>query len=367
MTGTLQTWACLAVGVLALGGCGLQNAIDATAPTAQVAALAVDDLCYSVENLGPVYFEGFGLQALGINAPGTVAGTTLRWTGDRTGFIYRNGTLTRLGDLGGGLSDARAVNASGYAVGGSRDAAGNYRAVSFYKGEVTDLGTLDGTHSWSMDVNNSGVAVGDAMVSGRYHAAAFFMGHVIDLGTLGGDTFANGVNDAGDVVGSGQLEDGSWRGFLWRQGKMEVIGTIGGAEGSVDVAKINNRGTACGSANALNAYHGFLYRDGETIELGDLGSSAAGYGVSGCQDISETGMAVGWAADADYWDRAVVWTNPPHGLVDLNTRIPPEAGAYLFLASGVNSAGQITAYGVNTVTWDPVEGYLLSPTRCPPG
>lgn len=369
MLRTLEGWACLAVGAFALAGCdaGEQAGIVAAPAGDAMVATGVKpgDVCYSVESLGPVYFEGLGLQAMGINARGTMVGTTLRWTGDRSGFIYQRGTLSQLGDLGGGLSDARAVNAWGYAVGGSRDAAGNYRAVSFYKGKVTDLGTLDGTSSWAMDVNNFGLAVGTAGVSGTNHAAAFLVGHVLDLGVLGGETYANGVNDLGEIVGSGRLADGNWRGFLWRRGTMQVIGTIGDAPGSVDVAKINNRGTACGAANAPNAYHGFLYRDGKTIELGDLGSSAAGYGVSICSDISDTGMAVGLADDFDYWDRAVIWTNPPDGIVDLNTRISPDLGVYLFWASGINSAGQITSYGVNVVNNQGVEGYLLSPVKCP--
>lgn len=128
--------------------------------------------------------------------------------------------------------------------------------------------------------------------------------------------------------------------------------------------KVNNAGTVCGSADAPNAYHGFLYRHGEMIELGDLGSSAI-FGYSFCRDVSDTGVAVGTADGIDFWDRAVVWTDPPGGLVDLNTRIPPDLGIYLFWASNINSAGQITCHGFNFLNDRGVEGYLLSPVRCP--
>jgi len=216
-----------------------------------------------------------------------------------------------------------------------------------------------------MDVNNAGLAVGCAGVSGVNHAAAFFMGRVFDLGVLEEETYANGVNDHGEIVGSGRLADGSWRGFLLSRGERVVIGTIGGVPGNVDVAKINNRGTVCGSAAAPNAFHGFLYRDGEVTELADLGSSA-NFGVSVCSDVSENDIAVGSADDAYGWSHAVLWN--PDGPVDLMTRIPPEKAAtlWLFWASGINPAGQITVYGFNFLSSE-VEGYLLSPVRCDGG
>ena len=53
-------------------------------------------------------------------------------------------------------------------------------------------------------------------------------------------------------------------------------------------------------------------------------------------------------------------------MIDLNRRIPAEVAAHVYLwwGSGINSAGQITAWG-----WDFAEatnkGYLLSPVNCP--
>jgi hypothetical protein len=49
-----------------------------------------------------------------------------------------------------------------------------------------------------------------------------------------------------------------------------------------------------------------------------------------------------------------------------SARAPPGArGVYLFWGSGINSAGQITAYGVNFLAFQGVEGYLLTPRNCP--
>lgn len=350
--------------ILVISACGSEPSGDgrAAVATSTLPCDARPDVCYSIKDLGPVDFEGLGTQTLGINVQGTVVGTTFRWTGDRSGFIYERGTLSRLGDLGGGLSDARAVNAWGYAVGGSRDAAGNYRAVSFFKGKVTDLGTLDGTNSWAMDVNSLGLAVGNAQVSGIYHASAFFLGRAFDLGTLGYDAYANGVNDLGDVVGTGhKTADGPWTAFLYRRGKMTELGTIGGVPGDSTAEKINIHGTVCGHAAAPSGYHGFLYSHGERTDLGDFGG-----GWSFCVDVSDQGKAVGVASYDGYSATAFLWRDSAEGLIDLNTRIPNDKDrVYLAWGSGINSAGQITVYGFNPLNFQGVEGYLLSPMSCP--
>jgi len=94
-------------------------------------------------------------------------------------------------------------------------------------------------------------------------------------------------------------------------------------------------------------------------DLGDLGG-----GWSVCTDVSDSGMAVGQAGDAWGGSPALLWRGAAEGMIDLNTRIPADAGVYLWWASGINSAGEITAFG-----WDFAEatqkGYLLSPAGCP--
>lgn len=320
-------------------------------------------VCYQVEDLGPAYFDWGEGQRLGINPQGTVVGTTGASADERRGFAFQDGQASPLGSLGGDLSDVRAVNARLLAVGGSRTAEGQYRAASFSRGFVTDLGTLDGTSSWAMDVNGAGLAVGNAPLDGTYHAVAFDHGRVIDLGSLGGNTFANGVNDRGDVVGSGMTADGTWKGFLLpAHGELQLLGTIEGAGAYSAANQINNGGTVCGAADAPGGYHGFLYRDGE---MTDLGPFVPGFSVSECWGVSDTGTAVGFWYDEDWAPHAFVWRDAQEGLVDLNFQIPGWGFEYwLYRASSVNSTGQITAYGWETTGWT-TRGYLLSPLDCP--
>jgi len=351
-------FASLAVALLALqltacGGAqpGEELAAASAAHRAQVR--------FSVRDLGPAYAVTSD-ASLGINDRGMVVGTRGASSDQRTGFVFEHGRFTEVGSPELSL---RAVNATGLAVGGMYSPTQPARAISYYKGVVTDLGTLEGgTDSWSWAVNDRGVAVGDARVAGVYHAAAFHEGKVFDLGTLGLGSYANGINDHGDVVGGWQDYDGSWHGFIVpRGGSIQDFGEATGMSGVGSADKINNGGTVCGSAGFPTGYHGFLWREGTVTDLGDLG-----FWWSVCMDVSDSGMAVGAAGVDWYGSAAASFWSAEEGMIDLNTRIPADVAArvYLWWGSGINSVGQITAWG-----WDFAEGankaYLLSPVGCP--
>ena len=315
-----------------------------------------DEVCFATQDLGPVYAVTWD-ASLGINARGTVVGTRGASPGERTGFVFDQGAFTEVGSPEFSL---RAVNASGLAVGGRYSPGQPARAISWSRGVVTDLGTLEGgSESWSWAVNDRGVAVGDARVAGVYHAAAFYGGEVFDLGVLGQGSYANGINDHGDVVGGWQALDGSWHGFIVpRGGEIRDLGEVAGMPGVASADKIANDGTVCGSAVFPTGYHGYLWKDGTMTDLGDLGG-----GWSVCADVSDTGMAVGQAGDAWGGGPAFLWRSAEEGMIDLNTRIPAEAGVYLWWASGINSAGQIAAWGWSFAE-ETNKGYLLSPVAC---
>ena len=110
---------------------------------------------------------------------------------------------------------------------------------------VFELPTLGGRHSYAWAINNLGIvgAAGSVPNNGGFHATRYETGEVLDLGTLGGrDSESKGINSSGWVVGrahppGGRLFD--FRPFLWRDGRMEDLGTLGGDYGEAYTPSTN--------------------------------------------------------------------------------------------------------------------------------
>jgi probable HAF family extracellular repeat protein len=149
--------------------------------------------------------------ANGINARGQVVGSP--------GFLWQNGTVTMLPNLAGvtGNGNATAINIRGQIVGES-PVAGTYNTVGVvWNGTaITNIGTVDGIqYSQANAINASGEVVGtaDPMCSPCVAPRAWFWrpgGTITALDTLlpAGSGWklerANGVNDRGQIVGSGR-------------------------------------------------------------------------------------------------------------------------------------------------------------------
>jgi len=70
---------------------------------------------------------------------------------------------------------------------------------------MVDLGTLGGDNSYGRAINDKGQVTGFSEISGGYDRAFIYSdGRMSDLGTLGGPwlccSVGNGINDAGQVV-----------------------------------------------------------------------------------------------------------------------------------------------------------------------
>ena len=77
---------------------------------------------------------------------------------------------------------------------------------------MTDLGTLPGGHdSYAESINDSGEVVGAADTNHQSTDAFLYSdGKMTDVGTLpvGSDSIAVGINDSGDIVGTSIAGDG---------------------------------------------------------------------------------------------------------------------------------------------------------------
>lgn len=167
-----------------------------------------------------------------------------------------------------------------------------------------------------------------------------------DLGTLGGDqpgwtTIAYGINDSGSVVGYSYVPSGNFRAFLYSNGSMQDLGTLGGSYSQAYA--IHNSGQITGQAYlpGNTKAHAFLYSAGKMTDLGALNTYSSGLA------INRSGVVVG---NADVKNNsgflvyhAVIYAG---GQVhDLNQRIPSGSGWVLSAATSIDNTGRIVGYG----------------------
>jgi probable HAF family extracellular repeat protein len=215
-------------------------------------------------------------------------------------------------------------------------------AVPRYR--LTSLGLLNSDDAFSVahDINNLGEIVGFSQTAGQIPKAFVYQdGAMQHIGTLGGVfSKAFAINDSSDIVGRSvkSVADGGFeRGFIYSQGMMNDIGILPGFINSVAL-DISNGGQVAGySFNSPSDSRAMLYSNGIRIDLGTLGGAA-----SVATGISDNGVIVGISnpADGHAIDRAFVYNLPgktPFTLHDLG----PADQATPSRAFAVNNHGQI--------------------------
>ena len=302
---------------------------------------------YSVTLLNP---DGIYTRAYGMNDAGQVVGAI--WSSPAHAFLYQNGVKRDLGSIGSGASSAAyAINArgqvAGYSVTNSRD---EHAAIFAGNGLVQDLGTLGGFESIAWGINDSGQAVGRSdTATGAMHAFLYTPQQGMrDLATF--DANANGINNAGTVVGyayfPGVTINHAFQ-YTAAGGMRDLVGP-GGPE---------SMATAINAAGQIVGYsggHAVMWNpDGSLRNLG--APTVSGMALA----INNAGQAVGVAND-----HAVIWNGS--AMLDLNTVIDPRRGWVLYYATGINSAGQIAAWGAAPETGGSAEAaFLLTPVPDP--
>jgi probable HAF family extracellular repeat protein len=246
------------------------------------------------------------------------------------------------------------------------------RAVISIYGINTDLGTLGGDNSWTNygGINDRGEAVGMAETSAldpngedmcgfrtKKTCRGFLWrdGHIMALPTLGGNNAqAAAINNRGQIVGisettvpdpgcpTGKLPGTTVLPVMWERGEVRALPMLTGAPDGF-VQGINDRGEVVGSSGTCGnlAVHAVLWEDDTAFELpglGHLGNAAYA--------INNHGQAVGYVTSAD--GTTIVpslWENG--GVKNLGI-LPGDGAAF---ATGINNRRQVVGSTFNSVGW----------------
>ncbi len=163
----------------------------------------------------------------------------------------------------------------------------------------------------------------------------------IDLGTLGGtQSYVNGMNDFGQLVGWSFNARGQMLPFLWQHGKMRGLAplTVSDDWNGGNAVAINNRGDVVGnSVTAAGKVHAVLWpHGGRPVDLGTLvpgadGGAGAEEG-SGALAVNDQGQVVGWSTHPDGGQHAFLWQEGR--MTDLGT-------SARFSVTGINNRGWV--------------------------
>src|SRR6266576_2573610 len=312
--------------------------------------------------------------------------------------------VSDLASLGGTSSGGNSINDQSWVAGYSRLLDRNRHATLWRNGSLTDLGTLGGPNSsvtWNVK-NTAGIIVGISQTATtpepngeNWSSAAFYstpnnVGY-INLGFVweqdqmrglptfpgGNNGFATGANNLGQVVGWAengvhdptcccQSDPGhqvlQFRPAVWTLGPPDQIHDLPLISGDTSGAAtaINDNGQIVGISGICDqavgrhtAKHAVLKENGIKA-LKPLRGRVPQHVDSEAYGINEAQQVVGVSCDADQVDcRAVIWD---HGVypTDLND-LKGDYSAFLALAKDINNKGEITGRAV-----DPATGALIA-------
>jgi probable HAF family extracellular repeat protein len=236
-------------------------------------------------------WSGTYSYATAINDAGAVAANVGWATGDEHAVLYQNGAAT---DIGAGY--AAGINSSG-AVVGRQSSNGGSASFVYSNGVVTRLGYLGaGNASAASAINDAGQVVGESNLAHNAQAPThpyLFDGTLHDLGALSGQgvSSAGVINNAGQVAGYSDAGQGRTHVFFYDHGVMTDLGSFGGFD--VTIGGMNQLGQVVGTGNTPDGPDiAFLSRGGSLVDLNTLVDPALGWVITSALDINDHGQII---------------------------------------------------------------------------
>src|SRR3984957_19962881 len=248
------------------------------------------------------------------------------------------------------------------------------RAVINAHGRNIDLGTLGGRNSWTNygGINDLGEAVGLAETSvpdpdgedmcafGTKLTCRPFLwrdGHMMALPTLGGNNGqASAINNRGLIVGISEttVQDSGCSPskpgkiispVFWERGEVRPLPTVAHDPDGF-VQGLNDRGQAVGSSGTCTsiATHAVLWENDTAFQLPDLGRDG-----NDAYAINDHGQVVGYVSSADGTTIvASLWQNGARSAVTSLGILPGDGAAF---ATGINNRRQVVGSTFNSGGW----------------
>lgn len=236
------------------------------------------------------------------NDSSTIVGTaaTTAFGSGRLPVIWQSGAVSQLPlPAGETLGDANGVNVLGVAV-GSVDGGSTQQAVIYNGGSATVITQTTANGSFfvtAFGINNSGRIVGqgiDPANAARNVGIVYDMGSpaAFEVGALPGfnGALAFAVSDAGHVVGSSMMNQGSGLPFIWTQanGIVAIPLATGTSQGSA--RGVNSAGWVVGQDSSAFSIP-FLWDGTTTYRLADLLPPGSGWDLSMNTSSSALGIS----------------------------------------------------------------------------
>jgi probable HAF family extracellular repeat protein len=280
---------------------------------------------------------------------------------------------------GGGASEAYRVNNLGHAAGYARNSSGKYHAVVWVgAGQLVDLGTLGGAQSFALGISSVTSSCPTLLICSSLPPGSveYVVGYsdkllplkapngktlkmtvqhafrwdaqngMVDLGTLGGaDSWAAGVDAAGNVYGGSDTGTGETHAFMWSPGS-----------GMRDIGAFVVWDADAGWVAGTQSVGGAVRWSSSTGTLENLAGGVFGFGVN------SAGWVAGIAETSPGVWHAALWTAPGQAL-DLGT-LP---GATTSEGWGVNALGWVVGYSYGAFVYGPFlwtdsDGMVALPT-----
>jgi probable HAF family extracellular repeat protein len=318
---------------------------------------------YIITDIGTL---GYGASPFAINARGQVVGTSqVLNTNYFHAFPYTNGRMEDLGTLPGTSgSSAFGINDHGQICGISTttDVNGNPLELAFIyaNGHMQDLAPIGSFTSWAIDINNRGVIAGFIRPPDIHTTSSVIYEGATSKIIVGETSWANGINDLGQVVGMHINENGPTA-YIWTHGKILYLPGINGSSSSIGIA-INNLGHVAGRSYFASSalYRTFLYSDGKSK---DLDNNSTDYSMPSGINVHDEVVGT-FQPSANYGDpfhptaRAFLYSRGR--MEDLNAFLPKNSGWLITGASAINDSGQIVGGGLYNGSF---RAFLLTPTH----